>query len=77
MKKDLKHYHYLGRKYNTFHFGENLSKNKKYGIVAAIFHTHAITKRRCIRYQNMHNLFELLPQKMVTFPLISFVLSLI
>ena len=44
MKKNLKHYHYPGRKYNTFHFGEKRKKNKKYGVVAGIFQKYAITK---------------------------------
>ena len=77
MKKTLKHYHYLGRKYNTFHFGEKTSKNKKYGVVAGIFDASAITKHSLIRYQSMHNLIDLRSKKMVTCPLISLVLSLI
>ena len=63
MRKTLKRYHYLGRKYNTFHFGEKTSKNNKYGAVAGIFHKHAITKHSLTRYQNTHNLIDLHTKK--------------
>ena len=53
-EKKLKRYHCLGRKYNTFHFGEKTSKNIKYGVVASTFHAHAIIKHSLIRYQNTH-----------------------
>ena len=63
MKKTLKRYHYLGRKCNTFHFGEKTSKNKKYDVVAGIFHKDVITKHSSIRYENTHNLIDLRGKK--------------
>ena len=37
MKKTLKRYHYLGRKYNTFHFGEKRQKIKNMVTLPAFF----------------------------------------
>ena len=72
-KKSLPAEKKLGRKYNKFHFRE---KNEKYGVIAGIFHEHAITKHSLIRYRITHNLIDLSAKKGVTFLFISLVLSL-
>ena len=59
MKKPLKRYLYLGRKYNKFRFGEKRKKIRKYGVVAGIFHKHAVTQHAHTRYQNSHKLTDL------------------
>ena len=44
-------------------FWRKTSKNKKYCVVAGIFHKHAITKHSRIRYQNTHKLIDLRTKK--------------
>ena len=48
---------------NDISFWRKTSKNRKYGVVAGIFHKHAITKHTHIRYQNTHKLTDLLIKK--------------
>ena len=52
-----------GQKIQYISFWRKTSKNKKYGVVAGIFHKHAITKHSRIRYQNTHNLLDLHAKK--------------
>ena len=62
MKKNLKRYHYLGKKYNTFHFGEKRQQqNENF-------------ENTCIKTRIIQS--TCMPKK-VTFPLISLVLLLI
>ena len=48
-----------GQKIQYIPFWIKTSINKKYDVVADIFHAHAITEHSLIMYQNMHNLIDL------------------
>ena len=48
-----------GQKIQYISFWRKTSNNIKYGVIAGIFHKHAITKHSRIRYQNTHKLIDL------------------